>query len=232
MACATSTTPAYDEPVSSRRRLTPQQRRGELMDVGAMVFAECPYEDVAMEDIARRAGASRALMYHYFPTKSEFFAAIWKRAHDRLLAEAPMAEVLSVRDTLAAALAAHLAFYNANAALVMIANRSSIASDPVVRAPIAEGMRELCDRVLGAGGVTGHTRDVAAAALAGWIAFIREMTVESLLRPKISEQEVADLCMAVLDAALGDHIDLAMPIHTDTLRRPTDGAMQPRRHIG
>ncbi len=143
-----------------------------------------------------------------------------------------MDEVLSVRDSLAAALAAHLSFYNANVALVMIANRSSIASDPVIRAPIAEGMRELCDRVLDAGGVTGHTRDVAAAALAGWIAFIREMTVESLLRPKISEQEVADRCMAVLDAALGDHIDLAMPIRTDTLTMPTDGAVRPRRHIG
>lgn len=198
-----------------------------MMDVGATVFADCAYEDVALEDIARRAGASRALMYHYFPTKSEFFAAIWKRAHDRLLAATPLDEVLSIRESLAAALAAHLSFYSANVALVMIANRSSIASDPVVRAPIAEGMRELCDRVLDAGGVTGHTRDVAAAVLAGWIAFVREVTVESLLRQAISNTEVADLCMAVLDATLGDHIELAMPIRTDTLtNRGSTSAIQ------
>jgi hypothetical protein len=87
----------------------------------------------------------------------------------------------------------------------------------VVRAPIAEGMRALCDRILDAGGVTGHTRDVASAVLAGWIAFVREITVESLQRHEISEKEVADLCMAVLDATLGDHIELTMPIRTDTL---------------
>lgn len=230
MARAASTTPTYDGAVSSRRRLTPQQRRDELMDVGARIFAECDYEDVAMADVARRAGASRALMYHYFPTKGDFFGAIWKRAHDRILAEMPLGDVLSVRDSLAAALAAHLSFYHANVALVMIANRSSIASDPVVRAPIAAGMRELCDRILDAGGVTGRTRHVAGAALAGWVAFVREMTVESLLQQNISQQEVADVCMNVVDSALGDHIDLAVPMHIETLTRQADGAGRRRQH--
>ena len=117
------------------------------MDVGATLFEERAYEDVAMEDVARLANASRALMYHYFPTKREFFAAIWKRAHDRLSAEVFMDDTLSVRDGVAAALAAHLTFYQAHIPLVIIANRSSIATDPALRIPIAEGMRALCDRI-------------------------------------------------------------------------------------
>jgi AcrR family transcriptional regulator len=193
--------------VSSRRRLTPEQRRDELMDVGATVFEEQAYEDVAMEDVARRANASRALMYHYFPTKREFFAAIWKRAHDRLSAEVFTADTMSVRDGVAAALEAHLTFYQAHIPLVIIANRSSIATDPALRVPMAEGMRELCDRILDASGVTGHARDVASAALTGWIAFIREITVEWLLGKRISRTEVVDVCMGVLDAALGAEFD-------------------------
>jgi AcrR family transcriptional regulator len=192
--------------VTSRRRLTAEQRRDELMDVGATLFGECAYEDVVMEEVARRADASRALMYHYFPTKREFFAAIWKRAHDRLLTEVPMDDVLSVRDGVAAALAAHLSFYETHVPLVLIANRSSISTDPALRLPIAEGMRELCDRVLDASGATGHARDMASAALAGWIAFVREVTVEWLLEQRISRAEVVGLCMAVLDATFADHI--------------------------
>jgi AcrR family transcriptional regulator len=192
--------------VTSRRRLTAEQRRDELMDVGATLFGECAYEDVVMEEVARRADASRALMYHYFPTKREFFAAIWKRAHDRLLTEVPMDDVLSVRDGVAAALAAHLSFYETHVPLVLIANRSSISTDPALRLPIAEGMRELCDRVLDASGATGHARDMASAALAGWIAFVREVTVEWLLEQRISRAEVVGLCMAVLDVTFADHI--------------------------
>jgi len=173
------------------------------MDVGATLFEKQSYEDVAMEDVARQASASRALMYHYFPTKREFFAAIWKRAHDRLSTEAFVDDTSSVRDGVAAALQAHLTFYQAHIPLVIIANRSSIATDPALREPIAEGMRALCDRILDASGVTGHARDVASAALTGWIAFIREITVEWLLDQRISRDEVVDVCMGVLKVALG-----------------------------
>jgi AcrR family transcriptional regulator len=207
----------YDEAMSSRRRLTPEQRRDELMDVGLTVFSECGYDDVVMEDVARRANASRALVYHYFPTKPEFFAAIWKRAHDRLLEEASIDDAPSVRDGVAAALAAHLSFYQAHVPLVAIANRSSIASDPVLRIPISDGMRALCDRVLNASGATGHARDVASTALAGWVAFVRELTVEWLLDQRVSRHEVVELCMAVLDVALGAPADLTA-IHA--VRRP------------
>jgi AcrR family transcriptional regulator len=202
----------YHEVVSSRRRLTPEQRRDELMDVGATIFGEVAYEDVAMEDVARRANASRALLYHYFPTKREFFAAIWKRAHDRLSEATDGDYALSFRDGVAATLMAHLSFYETHVPLVMVANRSSIAADPILRIPIADGMRSLCERALDASGATGHTRDIASAALAGWVAFVRDVTVEWLLDQRISRDEVADLCMKVLDSALGSVIHLGVTI--------------------
>jgi hypothetical protein len=63
--------------------------------------------------------------------------------------------------------------------------------------------------------VTGHVREVAAAALTGWIAFIREITVEWLLGQRISRVEVVDLCMGVLDVALGAEFDLTAAIKRD-----------------
>jgi hypothetical protein len=74
----------------------------------------------------------------------------------------------------------------AHVALVAIANRSSIANDPILRIPISKGMRSLCDRILDAGGTTGHARDPTSAALAGWVAFVREVTVEWLLDQRIA----------------------------------------------
>lgn len=183
------------------------------MDAGAELFALRPYDDLAMEDIAKHAKVSRALMYHYFPTKGEFFAAIWKRAHDRLLAELTIDSAASVRDGVSIALAAHMDFYQAHAPLVVIANRSAIATDPAVRGPIADDMAAICDRILDACTATGRSRALAGAALAGWIAFVREVSIEWLIYQHISRNDAVDLSMAALDATAGAHLDLnAVPV--------------------
>src|SRR5271154_7481747 len=67
-----------------RRRLSPEDRRAELLALGAEVFGQRPYDDVRIDEIAERAGVSRALMYHYFPDKRAFFAAVVKDEADRL----------------------------------------------------------------------------------------------------------------------------------------------------
>src|SRR5580693_2928558 len=67
-----------------RRRLSPDDRRAELLALGAAVFGQRPYDEVRIDEIAERAGVSRALMYHYFPDKRAFFAAVVTDEADRL----------------------------------------------------------------------------------------------------------------------------------------------------
>ena len=60
---------------SSYKRLQVDQRRQELLDAGAALFAERSYEEISMRDIAQAAGVSKPLLYHYFPSKTELFKA-------------------------------------------------------------------------------------------------------------------------------------------------------------
>ena len=69
---------------ASRRRLSPDDRRNELLALGAEVFGQRPYDDARIDEIAERAGVSRALMYHYFPDKRAFFAAVVRAEGERL----------------------------------------------------------------------------------------------------------------------------------------------------
>ncbi|MDZ4268403.1 MAG: helix-turn-helix domain-containing protein, partial [Mycobacterium sp.] len=69
---------------ASRRRLSPEDRRNELLALGAEVFGQRPYDEVRIDEIAERAGVSRALMYHYFPDKRAFFAAVVRAEGERL----------------------------------------------------------------------------------------------------------------------------------------------------
>jgi AcrR family transcriptional regulator len=62
--------------VPRRVRLTVDDRRAQLIALGLDAFARAPYEAVSVEDIAAQAGISRGLLFHYFPSKRDFYIAV------------------------------------------------------------------------------------------------------------------------------------------------------------
>ena len=52
-----------------RTRLSTEQRRLQLLAIGAELFARRPYEQVSIEEVAEIAQISCGLLYHYFPSK-------------------------------------------------------------------------------------------------------------------------------------------------------------------
>ena len=57
----------------SYRRLDVDERRRQLLDRGAELFTSHPYDELSMSRIATEVGISKALLYHYFPSKQAFF---------------------------------------------------------------------------------------------------------------------------------------------------------------
>ena len=126
----------------SRRRLSPDDRRNELLALGAEVFGQRPYDEVRIDEIAERAGVSRALMYHYFPDKRAFFAAVVRAEGDRLFeaTNTPPIQHQSLFDQLREGVLAYLRYdeeypHGAWAAYIGIGS-----SDPVLRG--IEDMRQ------------------------------------------------------------------------------------------
>ncbi len=74
-----SHTPAYT-------RLDVDERRRQLLELGVRLFTERAYDELSMSAIAREAGISKALLYHYFPSKSDYFAATLREKATELAA--------------------------------------------------------------------------------------------------------------------------------------------------
>jgi len=172
-------------------------------------FSVTPFEQVSMEDIAAQAEISRALIYHYFPSKKELFAALWARAHEQLSAGSHFTSTGTVRDQVRAAIVTYYLFYERNLTLVMIANRSAIAADPVVRDPITMELTGLRDRIVNSLDLTESGRDVITVALSGWLALVREVALEWLGLQQISRDAAVDLCMSALEGLVSPHADLS-----------------------
>src|SRR3954452_7369699 len=61
------------------RRQAPGQRREEILDAANALFAERPYDEVSIEDIAAAAGVTRGLVHHYFGGRKDVYLALLQR---------------------------------------------------------------------------------------------------------------------------------------------------------
>ncbi|MGH2887727.1 MAG: TetR/AcrR family transcriptional regulator, partial [Solirubrobacteraceae bacterium] len=96
-------------------RLNVDERRRQLLDAGAALFAEHAYEEISMRDIAQAAGVSKPLLYHYFPSKIDLFkAAVSEKAAELQQVIEPAGEGAPL-EQLTNSLDAYLAWIEANA---------------------------------------------------------------------------------------------------------------------
>ena len=68
---------------TSRVRMTPEDRRRQLVGIGLRKFVEQPVQDLSLDEVAAEAGVSRGLLFHYFPSKTDYHRAVveaaWRR---------------------------------------------------------------------------------------------------------------------------------------------------------
>lgn len=67
------------------RRLSRQERRSQLVGLGVRLLETTPFHALSLDDVAERAGVSRSLMFHYFPTKLDYLTAVVQSAADHVL---------------------------------------------------------------------------------------------------------------------------------------------------
>ncbi|MCZ4542184.1 TetR family transcriptional regulator [Rhodococcus erythropolis] len=192
--------------VAPRKRLDREQRRTQLLDIGAQLFADRSYEDVWIEEVAEIAGVSRGLMYHYFPTKRDFFAAIVERESQHLLEVTAPDATLPVREQVAAGLDAYFAYVKSHSRGVRAINVGTLSAEAGIRAIVERELEQQQIRILDALGFEGERRQLAAVVVRGWIAFVRAVCLDWLDQPSIPQEELRVICLRTLSGALG--IDL------------------------
>jgi AcrR family transcriptional regulator len=68
-----------------RVRMSGQERREQLLDVGRKLFAEKGFEAVSVEEIASKAGVSKPVVYEHFGGKEGLYAVVVDREMTYLL---------------------------------------------------------------------------------------------------------------------------------------------------
>jgi AcrR family transcriptional regulator len=156
----------------TRRRLSVEQRREELLQIGLERFERTPYEEISIEQIAEEAGISKGLIYHYFPSKRDYYVAALGVAAGDLVAR-----IEAVGDDAARAFEAYLSFVEEREPAYRALYRGGIGFDQEVSAIVESCREQILESIIQhAGNVTPPVRN----ALRGFIGYVEASVLDWL----------------------------------------------------
>jgi len=185
-----------------RRRLSADDRRRQLVGIGLAKIVETPIQDLSLDEVAAEARISRGLLFHYFPTKTDFYLACIAAAGRRMLRTTapdptlpPDEQVETVTRLMVEQIERRRDFYLA------LVHGHGVADHRV--SEVMESVRDgSTERVMAALGVPERQRDVVRA----WWAYTEDRALTWSAVPTgerpVSVSELVEECVAALHALL------------------------------
>ena len=183
-----------------RPRLSTDARRGQLVALGIDIFSERPFDDVSIDDIAAGAGISKGLLYHYFPSKRDFYVAVIRSAADEMQALTEPDPALEPRDRLAAALDRYLGYVETHARGYATVLRAGIGSDPAVAEIVEEVRGAMVARLLA--DIAETPPPALRIAVRGWVGFVEAASLDWLAHGGLDRAQLRELLVAALGGAV------------------------------
>ena len=182
-------------------RLQVDERRRQLIDAGAELFARHAYEEISMREVADAAGVSKPLLYHYFPSKIELFkAAVAEKALELGQLIEPTGEGAPV-EQLTRGLDAYLAWIENNAQTWSKLMQSA-ATLPEAR-DLVEGFRQrTMELVLAEVAGRRRPRPALRTAIKGWLGYMDAAILDWVEAKDLPREQLRDLLVAAFASAL------------------------------
>ena len=187
------------EPAYTRMQV--DQRRRQLLELGAELFATHSFGELSMARIAREAGISKALLYHYFPSKQDFFVATLQQGAQEIARRTQPDPDLPPMEALAGSLDAFLGWIEENE-LAYRKLMESVGSVPEVQALLDEIRSSTSARILDGIGAGDPPPPKMRTAARGWLWFMDGAILDWLEHRDMTRIELRDLLLGSLVGSL------------------------------
>jgi AcrR family transcriptional regulator len=196
-------------------RLQTDERRRQLLEAGAKVFTERSYDDASMAEVARAAGISKGLLYHYFPSKRDLFVATLEAAAAELRDLTEPDPSMPIPQQAGAILDAYLGWIEDHADSYAKLLESATGSDDV-RSYMAQMRAGTVERILGALVKSGNPAAIRTA-VHGFLWFIDGACLDWLASKELTREQLRDMLVTTFAGAVGaalqsgPDVELAFP---------------------
>lgn len=186
----------------SRNRLQVDERRAQLLELGLELFAERTFENISIDEIARAAGISKGLLYHYFPSKRAFYLAALREAARQLVDQAVDDHEPGPpnMERLRQGLDRYLAYVEKRSVPYAFLLRGGLGGDADVRAVVEETRMRFFHHMLEGVGAADNER--VRIAVRGFIGMVEAASLEWVERRSPSRSELAQLLAEIAVATV------------------------------
>jgi AcrR family transcriptional regulator len=188
-------------PPPAYTRLQVDERRRQLLELGGRLFAAHSYAELSMARIAREAGISKALRYHYFPSKQDFFVATLQQGAEEIARRTEPDPALPPFEALAGSVDGYLGWIEDNEAAYRRLMEGA-GSVPEVKS-LVEGIRDTTSgRILAGLGAGDPPPPRLRAAVRAWLWFMDGAVLDWLEHRDMSRAELRDLLLGSLQGSV------------------------------
>lgn len=186
-----------------RARLTPVERRAQLVATGVNFLAEHSLDELTMDVLAQRAGVSRPLLFHYFDTRQGMHLAVVTTARDSLLLASEPRDDLEPRARIRDTLLRITEFVRQHQGTFHSLVRGIASGDPAVRRVVDESRDLNAERLLDAFIELGAADTPGLrVALRAWVSFTEETLISLVIDRDEDPQVVVRFLEATLDGVV------------------------------
>ena len=193
-------------PRSPRSRLSPEERRSQLLDLGVRLLATRSLDELSIDLLAEEAGISRGLLYHYFGNKHAFHEAVVRRACDDLIAQTAPPPEGEPLERLLASMTAYVDYVVANYEGYLSLVKGAASGNDTLRRIYDEALTVLTDRVFTEDALGEILSDTPATRLVvrGWASMSEALVLAWARDPAgVSRDQLDDLLARSLPALIG-----------------------------
>ena len=186
----------------ARARLDVDERRRQLVALGLELFSSRAYDEVSIDELAAAAGISKGLLYHYFPTKRDFYVATVRAAAAQLVERTSTPSTGDPLERLRMGLDEYLDYVMEHEKPYSALLRSGVGADEEVAHIVDETRDALCARLVE--GVPLEAQGpLVRIALRGWLGFVEAATLDWLdAKRKVKRDKLRDMLASVLMKAI------------------------------
>lgn len=191
-----------------RAKVEIDDRRATILALGREAFATSTYDEVSIDELAKRARISKGLFYYYFPTKRDLYLAGLRETAEELIAKLRIADWpadLAPRARATFGVDAYLAHVERHGDAFVALMRGGIGSDPQVAEVIERVRAGILDELIRGApiGPLLEARPVARVAIRAWIGMVEAASLEWLARRAMPREAVREILVDALFDLLG-----------------------------
>ncbi|NGN62942.1 TetR/AcrR family transcriptional regulator [Streptomyces sp. A7024] len=183
------------------QRLSADDRRRQLIGIGLQKLVERPIHELSLDEVATEAGISRGLLFHYFPTKKDFYVAVLEAAARRLLKQTAPDPEAAPAAQLHQSLDAFVAFLERRREPYLALMRGTAGGADYVIQVHEDTRAAFTGRVHDALGPESETPRVRLL-VRGWFSLVEDTALEWARDRPLPREELIELLMGSLTALL------------------------------